>query len=359
MRAAVMHGRKDIRIEEVPRPVPGPDELVLEVHAAGVCGTDLGEYLKGPSMFPIPGPHPITEHKGPMIPGHEFGGRIVEKGADVDSFSEGELLASGAGISCGTCFQCKTGATNLCVDYVTVGLQRNGALAQYVTVPASACLGVDNLGLADDAVALLQPMSIAVHAMRRSRPPGDEDVVVIGAGGIGAFLIYALSRGSNSVVAVDLDEDRLSVAEALGARATVQADQNAQDKLEAVSPHPRVVYEASGSEAGLRLALRGTPPGSRIVAIGIQKTPTTLDLSRTTLEEREIIGTNAHVFATDFPLAAELVASREEGWSDLAPTALPLEDLVPVAFGEMEDRTSSRIKTLLDPWIEAPRPTRI
>jgi (R,R)-butanediol dehydrogenase/meso-butanediol dehydrogenase/diacetyl reductase len=104
MRAAVMHGRKDIRIEELPRPVPGPDELVLEVHAAGVCGTDLGEYLKGPSMFPIPGPHPITEHKGPMIPGHEFGGRIVEKGADVDGFAEGELLASGAGISCGTCF---------------------------------------------------------------------------------------------------------------------------------------------------------------------------------------------------------------------------------------------------------------
>lgn len=359
MRAAVMHGRKDIRIEEMPRPVPGPNELLLEVHAAGVCGTDLGEYLEGPSMFPIPGPHPITEHEGPMIPGHEFGGRIVEKGADVDGFAEGELVASGAGISCGTCFQCKTGATNLCVDYVTVGLQRNGSLAQYLTVPASACLGVDNLGLADDAVALVQPMSIAVHAMRRGRPPGDEDVIVIGAGGIGAFLIYALSREINSVVAVDLDEDRLSLAEALGARATVQSDQNAQEKLEAVSPHPRVVYEASGSEAGFRLALRATPPGSRIVVIGIQKTPMTLDLSRTTLEEREIIGTNAHVFATDFPLAAELVAGREEGWSDLAPTALPLEDLVPVAFGEMEDRTSSRIKTLLDPWIEAPRPTRI
>lgn len=352
-----MHGRKDIRIEEVPQPEPARDELLLEVHAAGICGTDLGEYLKGPSMFPIPGPHPLTGHEGPMIPGHEFGGRIVEKGVDVEGFEVGQLVASGAGISCGTCFQCMAGATNLCVDYVTVGLQRHGALAQYVTVPAAACLAVDDLGLKDDEAPLVQPMSIAVHAMRKGRPGGDEDVVVIGAGGIGAFLIYALSNEGHPVVALDLEKDRLSVAEALGARATVDAGQDAVEALNSASPHPRVVYEASGSGPGLDLAMEATAPGSRIVVIGIQKKPTTLDMSRITLEEREIIGTNAHTFATDFPTAARLVAGREQGWSDIAPTALPLEDMVSVAFSEMASGTSPRVKTLLDPWVEAPRPT--
>ena len=99
-----MHGREDIRIEDVPEPTPGPGELLLEVGAAGVCGTDAAEFYEGPKLFPIPGPDPRTGQRGPMIPGHEFGGRVVGIGEGVEGFSEGDLVASGAGISCGVCF---------------------------------------------------------------------------------------------------------------------------------------------------------------------------------------------------------------------------------------------------------------
>jgi (R,R)-butanediol dehydrogenase/meso-butanediol dehydrogenase/diacetyl reductase len=357
MRAAVMHGLEDIRIETVPEPVPGPGEVLLEVHATGVCGTDLTEFIEGPSMFPIPGPHPITGHRGPMVPGHEFGGRVVAIGDTVTGFDIGDMVASGAGVSCSDCFQCRTGRTNLCEDYWTVGLQRNGALSQYVAVPATACLSVGELGLTDDSAALVQPMSIAVHAMRRGRPDGHEDVVVIGAGGIGAFLIYALSRSGVPVVAVDLNRDRLHTATRLGARDAILGGEDAHARLASVAPRPRVVYEASGSTAGLDLAFAATPPGSRIVAVGLQHRPYSLDVRMLSLQERELIGTNAHAFAADFPAAAELVAAREEGWADIAPIAVPLEDLVPVALTEMRNGAADRIKTLVDPWAQETRAT--
>lgn len=356
MRAAVMHGRGDIRIEDVPKPTPARDEVLLEVHAAGICGSDLHEFLHGPTMFPIPGPHPITGHSGPMIPGHEIGGTVVAVGSEADGFAIGDLVASGAGISCGSCFQCGTGRTNLCVQYTTVGLQRHGALAQYVAVPVQACLEVGQLGLAPDAAALVQPMSIAVHSTRRGQPAPGSDVVIIGAGGIGAFMIYVLAQQGHRVTAVDLSVDRLRIARIMGAEVTVVADSDVVAKVGESIPHPRVIYEATGSAGGLALAGQVSPPGSRVVIVGLQSQPTEIDLMQFTLQERELIGTNAHAYASDFAPAAELVAARET-WSDIAPIAIPLEDLVEVGLGEMTTGTSSRIKTLIDPWSDSQRPT--
>ncbi len=117
------------------------------------------------------------------------------------------------------------------------------------------------------------------------------------------------------------------------------------------------MYEASGSAVGLDLAFAASPPAGRIVAVGHQHHPYTLDLRRFSLEERQLIGTNAHAFAADFPTAATMIAERREGWADVAPVALPLEDLVPEALTEMRDGTATRIKTLFDPTRTEPRPT--
>ena len=130
MKAAVYHGARDIRVEEVPDPSPAAGELLLEVHAAGICGTDVGEWLHGPVSYALAG-HAVTGHTGPMIPGHELSGRVVATGAGVEGFAPGAVVATGAGISCGECFQCRAGLTNLCLRYSTVGLDRDGGLAQY------------------------------------------------------------------------------------------------------------------------------------------------------------------------------------------------------------------------------------
>ena len=99
MKAAIYYGQADIRVERWPDPTPGPDEVVLEVHAAGICGTDASEYAEGPVQYPIETRHPVTGHLGPMIPGHELCGRVVGRGPLVTGISEGDLVVSGAGIS--------------------------------------------------------------------------------------------------------------------------------------------------------------------------------------------------------------------------------------------------------------------
>jgi len=361
MRAAVFHGQGDVRVEEVEEPTLGAGDLLLEVKAVGICGTDAHEFASGPHMFPIAAPHPHSGHLGPMIPGHEFTGVVRAVGAGVDGFAEGDLVASGAGISCGKCVQCRRMRTNLCENYATAGLSRNGALAEYVAVPASTCLPVAPYGLTPDAAALAQPMSIAVHAMRRGRLAEDDHAVIIGAGGIGVFLTYAVSSVTDRLVVLDLDEERLKIADALGAPHVLQTG-DADEAVTAIRDwemDPTVVYEVSGTVAGLRSALSILPRGGRLVLVGLQGQPVEWDVRTLSLIEHELIGTNAHVCAVDMPTSLELLARRKEPWSDIAPTALPLDGLVEDGLRPLVERRSTRIKTLIDPWAREARPTRM
>lgn len=361
MRAAVFHGQGDIRIEAVPDPEHGAGELLLEVKAVGVCGTDAHEFGSGPHMFPIKHRDPVSGHVGPMIPGHEFVGVVREVGADVSDFAVGDLVASGAGISCGECVQCRRMRTNLCERYSTVGLQRNGALAEYVAVPASACLQVAPYGLTPDAAALAQPMSIAVHAMRRGRLTAEDQAVIVGAGGIGAFLTYAVTSVTDKSAVLDLDEQRLKIADHLGARYVLQSGDAAKaaGDIRDLGMDPTVVYEVSGTISGLRTALSILPRGGRLVMVGLQGAPVEWDVRTLSLIEHEVIGTNAHVCAVDMPTALELLAKRADPWSDLAPVALSLDDLVGEALQPLAERRSTRIKNLVDPWTPVTRATQM
>lgn len=359
MKAAVYHGRNDIRIEDFAEPIAGPGELLVRVGAVGICGTDAHELSHGPAFFPIDAPHPVTGHSGPMIPGHELAGTVVAVGQGVTDFAVGSEIVSGAGISCGTCHWCQRGRTNLCAHYSTVGLQRHGGLAQFVAVPASTCVDVGPYGLSMDEAALGQPMSIAVHSMRRGRlEPGDV-AVIIGVGGIGAFLTYATSELGATVVVSDLDAGRLAIASALGATHTVHSGEGLSlaETLAAKALIPTVIYEVSGSQAGLAEALSIAPRGCRIVLVGLQGRPNEMELRPFSLTELELIGTNAHAVKTDLPEALRLLASRAQGWSDIAPMALSLDDLLSDGLTPLVEGRSTRIKTLIDPWASTSRPT--
>lgn len=362
MLAAVFHDAGDIRVEEVPVPWPAAGELLLKITAVGICGTDAQEYATGPHMFPIHRRDPVTGHAGPMIPGHELAGRVVAVGEGVSGWTEGALVVCGAGVACGRCWQCRRARTNLCERYASVGLQRNGGLAHYCAVPASVCLSVERHGLDEDTPALAQPMSIAVHAMRRGRLEEGEQALIIGAGGIGAFLTFAAAQCGAQVTVADLDPSRLEVARALGASATILAEGDgpgvAAQVADAGVP-PALVYEVSGSRAGLETALAVLPRGGRLVLVGLHKQPRELALREWTLTERELIGTNAHVLQADLPEALRLLAARDRPWNDVAPVALPLAELVSAGLQPLSDGRSDRIKTLIDPWAGAARPTRM
>jgi (R,R)-butanediol dehydrogenase/meso-butanediol dehydrogenase/diacetyl reductase len=359
MRAAVYHGNRDLRVEDVPEPHPGRGELLLRVSAAGICGTDASEYSVGPRMFPIDERDPRTGHVGPMIPGHEVAGLVEATGDGVDGFAPGDLVVTGAGISCGRCPRCREGRTNLCVRYATVGLQRHGGLAQFVAVPAATCVAAPP-GLTPDAAALGQPMAIGVHSMWQGSPRPGELALVIGVGGIGAFLAHALAANGVRVVAADLDDRRLAIARALGAEVTLGAqDTPLAEAVRESAGDPDVVYEVTGSAAGLEAAMDVVRAGGRVVAVGLHEHVREIDLRSLTLRELSIHGTNAHVVGDDLPKALQLLAGRDEPWSDVAPTALSLDRLVPDGLEPLAEGRSTRIKTLVDPWADGSRPTRM
>jgi (R,R)-butanediol dehydrogenase/meso-butanediol dehydrogenase/diacetyl reductase len=360
MKAAVFHADHDLRIEEVDDPAPAAGEVVLRIHATGICGTDAAEYQHGPMLFPINARHPASGHVGPMVPGHEIAGRVAAVGEDVTGLREGQLVVTGAGVWCGTCAWCRRSRTNLCERYFTIGLQRNGGLAQYCAVPAFTCLPIQDGTLDGDTAALAQPMSIAVHSMRQGRPQPGERTLVIGAGGVGAFLTFALAQRGADVVVADLSRERIDIAARLGAAITIQptSPDDLRDQVAAAGDPPRIVFEVTGSASGLAGAMALAPRGARVVAVGLHDRPREIDVRALTLREVELVGTNAHIFAADLPAAVDLLGQRLEPWTDVAPVALGLDRLVTDGLVPLVEGRAGHIKTIVDPWIDGTRPTR-
>jgi threonine dehydrogenase-like Zn-dependent dehydrogenase len=344
--AAVLHEPGDLRIENIDVPQPGPGEVLIRVAVCGVCGSDATEYGRG-----------LVLAEPPVALGHEFAGTIESVGAGVESLKPGDIVVCGAGISCGVCKPCRRGRTNLCRTYKTIGFAFDGGLARYVIAPAEITLNVTDSGLPMDTLGLAQPMAIAVHAVRRSGLQAGDDAVIVGVGGIGAFITVAAVATGARVLVVDLNPDRLELATALGATATLKSgDMTLPEKLDELGFDVDVFFEVSGSRPGLQSVLEAAGRGTTIVPVGIQRGEPELPLGQWTLNEMKVVGTVAHVFATDFPEAVRLLGTRSD-WTDIAPTAYPLSGLVPDALQPLLDGSAQQIKALIDPWIDAPRAT--
>ena len=305
MRAAVFHGARNVRVEEVADPSPAlPGEVVLKVIRAAICGTDAAEWDHGPVLC-RPG----------VVLGHEFVGRVVGLGNGVIGLREGDRVVSGAGISCGRCPWCLRSRTNLCADYRTLGLQLDGGLAEYVTSPASICRPVPD-GCDDDAAAMTQPLAVALHALSRVGQGPEESVAVIGVGGIGSFIVAGASRRAveGRVVAIDIDTERLATASALGADEAVDATgHDLATLLRELSDGVGfdVVIEASGAAHAPSAASVGVRRGGRVLLVGLQAAPREIDLTRMIVREVDIFTTAAHVYDSDIPAALELLAASD------------------------------------------------
>jgi 2-desacetyl-2-hydroxyethyl bacteriochlorophyllide A dehydrogenase len=306
MRAAVLHGPEDLRVEEVAKPAaPGHGELTIAVHRCGLCGTDLHEYSHGGPMTPLTSAHPWSGHAGPTIIGHEFMGTVSRAGTGT-GLTEGSRIVAGAGQWCGQCASCRAGRTNLCEHYFTYGLSTNGGMAGYVTVPEAMCVAVPD-GCSDDNAVLAQPVAIAMHALDRAAPPAGSEILVVGAGAVGALLVAAAADAGLDVHVVDLDAERLSAAEQLGATVTGLIEPGEQ-----VSPFRGIgtVFETSGSSAGLGLALTAAARGGRIVAVGLPARPVEFDSRQAVVSEIDVITSSAHVCRRDLPAAVSLLSRR-------------------------------------------------
>jgi (R,R)-butanediol dehydrogenase/meso-butanediol dehydrogenase/diacetyl reductase len=331
MKAAVYHGNRDIRIEAMPEPgKPGTHEVILEVLRGAICGTDVTEYLHGPHFASFSQRHPASGHIGPMILGHEFVGRIMEVGAEVEDFKVGQRVVPGAGAWCGQCKWCLAGRVNLCTNYFVFGLSAHGGLAEMAKIPAYMCRVVPD-ACSNDAAAMGQPLAVALHAVERSKAQPGQVIGLMGVGGIGAFILAAAhTQKLGPIVAIDIDDERLAKAAQLGAAHLVNA--RSEDPVQAVRRLTdglgvEVFIEASGAPAGPNTALAATQKGGHILIVGLQAEPRPLDLHDMTYREITLTTTVAHVCQADLPKSLEILTA-----SDLAATVLdsviPLEGLV-------------------------------
>jgi len=341
MRASVYHGAHDVRVEDVPEPVRRPGETLLRVLRSGVCGTDATEWSSGPKTFPINRVHPVTAHSGPMILGHEFVGEVVEAAED-GRFALGDVVASGAGVSCGRCDRCLQGRTNLCDVYYTLGLNTGGGMAEYVSVPDGVLTRVP-AEMSLDSAGLAQPMAVGLHAARRAGASDGDRVVLIGAGAIGSFVLAGLlSLADVEVTVVDFPGTRLERAQRLGAAHTVAAGTDAVSELRGAE----VVIEASGAPGQLNTAIAMVRTGGTILQVGLPSRQQEVDIHTLVMREISIVTTLAHVCGDDLGAALDILSGTDLA-SEVFESVHPLEDLPEqlelLATGKLEG------KVLFDP----------
>lgn len=307
MDALVWTAPKTMEMQEVPVPARDDHELLLQVAAVGICGSELSGYL-GHNSLRVP----------PLIMGHEFSARVVEAGnntlADGSKPQPGQLVAINPLISCGECDSCARGLAQLCRRRRIIGAARPGAFARYVTAPAAQCSPLPQ-GMSDVAAALAEPLACAVravkHASEREGVGQGEPLLILGAGAIGlCCLAVARAEGAREIIISDMVDARLQVAAAWGATATIngRAEDAAQQLRTALSLGAGAVIDAVGSNVTRALALQMVRPGGTVVYIGLHDESSPLAANYLVRQEINIQGSFAYT-PGDFAQAVSLLAT--------------------------------------------------
>jgi threonine 3-dehydrogenase len=262
-------------LQEIPVPACAEDEVLVEVEAASVCGTDLHIWRWDDWSARRIAP--------PLTLGHEFAGTVVDTGRLVRHVDIGDYVSAESHVTCGMCFYCRTGQSHMCEQTQILGVDRDGAFAQYVAVPESVIWKNDRSKLPPELATLQEPFGNAVFATSEQDLAG-RSVAVLGCGPVGLFTI-AIARGSGAavVLAADLRPYRLGLAEQMGATETVNVEET-PDAAEWFRAHHEgrgfdVVFEMSGSPRAISDAFRIARNGARVVLFGIPSRPVQIDVA--------------------------------------------------------------------------------
>jgi L-iditol 2-dehydrogenase len=347
MLAAVYHGPQDLRVEQVPIPQIGPDELLIKVLAASICGTDLRIYHGNHRMY-APGTV--------RIPGHEVVGTIAAVGKDLYGFREGERVFIAPNIGCGHCAQCVSGNNNLCANYDAIGVTIDGGFAEYMRVPANAVRQGNVIPVSesvDPAVAaLMEPFACVLRGQNAVKIKPGDTVLVIGAGPIGIMHTkLAKASGAGRVIVSEPVPDRAAQAARMGADRVVnptQEDLQAVLDEESGGKGADVIIVAAPVHAAQESALSLAAIGGRINFFGgLPKDRPTIAFDSNLVHYKELVVTGTTACSTnDCWQATRIVNSGLIDLTDLVSRRMKLEDAVE-AFAAAEDRKS--LKIVLEP----------
>ena len=348
MKALVLSEYKHLELQDVPQPVPGAGEVLIGIAACGICGSDVHGY-DGSSGRRIP----------PLVMGHEAAGTIAAVGDGVASLHVGDRVTFDSTVYCGQCAFCRRGEVNLCDNRQVVGVscgeyRRAGAFAEFVTVPQRIVHPLpDAMSFAE--AAMLEPVSVALHAVKVSDLRGGETALVIGAGMIGLLTMQAAkAAGCSRVMIADVDATRLKLAEAMGATEILHL--SGSDLPEEVYRRTGcgvdVVLEAVGRNETVQAAIESVRKGGTVTLIGNITPQVTIPLQVVVSRQLRLQGTAAS--SGEYPEAIQLVGSGKIQVKPLITAVAPLEE-GPRWFERLYAHEPNLMKIVLAPQPEAAR----
>ena len=321
-RVAVLHAPGDVRIEDRPVPEPGPREVLVEVAAIGVCGSDVHYYEHGRI-----GSHVVT---APLVLGHESAGRVAALGPGASRHAVGDRVTLEPGVPCGHCRECRAGRYNLCPDvrfFATPPI--DGAFARFVVIHEDFAFALPD-DVSDDAGALMEPLSVGIWACRKAGVSAGDRVLVTGAGPIGLLAMQtALAFGATEVTVTDVSPQRLELARRTGATRALAAG----DDVGEVD----ALIECSGHPAALAAGIGALRPAGTAVVVGMgPSAEATVPLSL--IQNRELWLTGTFRYANTYPTAIALVS---EGRVDL--------DAIVTGHFDLDDTEAALVAGRTDP----------
>lgn len=342
MRALVLKEYHKLSYEEVPQPQYGPEEILVQVKACAICGSDVAG-IDGST----------GRRQPPIIMGHEASGVVAAVGSSVKDFQVGDAITFDSTIYCGSCEFCRQGRVNLCNNRRVLGVscddyRQHGAFAEFVAVPARICYKLPE-GLSFEEAALVEPVSIAVHAVRRGRLDLNSNVLVVGAGTIGLLIIQALkSVGCDQIIVVDLDPGKFPLAEKFGATKCLKSEGNVLEQIQKLTGGQGVdaAFEAVGISPTVNLAVQAVKKGGQLVLVGNLNPQVEFPLQAAVTRELSLFGSCAS--SGEYPLCLELLQQGKMSVKELISAAAPLEEGAQW-FERLYNREPGLFKVVLKP----------
>ena len=317
MKVAVCEGVRRITVKDARMPGPGAGEVLVRVKSSGICGPDVRAYL---------GMHPEVVY--PVTLGHEFSGELAALGDGVEGFEIGDGVIVEPLFPCGECADCLAGDYNLCSDLAMIGYQAPGSFAEYVIARAAFLYHKDE-SLSFDEAALVEPLAVAVHAVRRAGIGIGDLVVVLGADGIGLLVMQVAKKAGATVIVTDRVSDKLHLAADIGADYVVNTDSSDIYELLMAITRDRgadIIMECAGTTQTLIQTVDLVRRGGTIVMVGW--TGNELDqISLTEIAMGEINLLGSTLYCRDFPTAVELAVSRDVNLSSMISHEFSLSEV--------------------------------
>ncbi|MBA7565495.1 D-arabitol-phosphate dehydrogenase [subsurface metagenome] len=343
MKALVLTEYNRFEYQDVPKPEMGPDDVLIKVKACGICGSDI-HGMDGST----------GRRQPPLIMGHEASGVVADTGAQVADWRIGERVTFDSTIYCGACPHCIRGEVNLCDHRRVLGVScdeylMNGAFADYVVVPQHILYRLpDNLHFVP--AVMVETCSIAFHAVRRTPMTLNDMAVVVGTGMVGLLIVQAAKQaGCGTVIAVDLDQDRLNLARELGADATLRSDET--DVVEAVANltdgrGADIAFEVVGIETTVNLAIASLRKGGALTLVGNLAPAVRVPLQ--TLVTRELTVYGSCASSGEYPACLEMMAAGRINVDPILSATVPLAEGA-AWFKRLYDREPGLLKVVLKP----------